>query len=157
MKNRTYYIGIIVVFLLFLLVRVFAWINTDLLEDADSLLYLHDIDELLTFEFHRVVDFDPVSSIAYPILGAFFALPSGDAEAGARLASFAASIVMFFVLLFLGNYFGSREGILIGLLLVALNPLLISLSFAVLNEMVYIAIIYTALLFFVITINKFSM
>jgi 4-amino-4-deoxy-L-arabinose transferase-like glycosyltransferase len=136
------------VFVLFVLVRVLAWQNTVLLEDSDSVRYLYNIKAFLSFELERINALNADTTPFYPIVGALFSLPGWSVETGARLASFVFSCVLFAALVGIGRQLAGIAAIGVGLLLVAFNPHLISLSFAVLTEPSYVATLYVGLWLF---------
>ena len=130
---------------LYLALRVLGWAGTTLLEDHDSAGYMYEARQYLTFDPARFLNPGPDSNPVYPILTALASLPGWGVESGARLVSFLSSVGLFGALLAIGRRWGSRDGTALGLLCVALSPVLIGLSFAVLSEPIYIAIVYAGL------------
>jgi 4-amino-4-deoxy-L-arabinose transferase-like glycosyltransferase len=130
---------------LYLALRVLGWAGTTLLEDHDSAGYMYEARQYLTFDPARFLNLGPDSNPVYPILTALASLPGWGVESGARLVSFLSSVGLFAALLAIGRRWGSRDGAALGLLCVALSPVLIGLSFAVLSEPIYIAIVYVGL------------
>lgn len=145
-KMKSYhYLAIFIVFVMYLFLRGVAWQNTTLLEDHDSLLFLHDTKVFLSHDVGKILDLSPDSSLFYPFMGAVFSLPSLNVETGDRLATLFFSILLFLIILGIGSKLGSPSGIIIGLTLLAFNPKLISLSFAVLTEPSYVTTVYLGL------------
>jgi hypothetical protein len=133
---------------LYMLLRIIAWSRTVLLEDTDSLLYLHDIKEFLSMDVIRIWGLSTVSSITYPLFGAIFSIPGWGIEFGARTTSFVASLLIFGMVYLIANRYTKGTGILSGLFLIAVSPILISMSFAVLTEPLYVAGVYLGLYVF---------
>ena len=67
---------------MYLIVRCLAWKNTILLEDTDSLFYLNNIKEFLTFDLQNIINLDADSTPFYPFFGALFSLPGWSVETG---------------------------------------------------------------------------
>lgn len=135
-------------FFLYLLLRLFAWQNTVLLEDTDSLFYLDNIKVFLTFDLHKIINLDPDSTPFYPFFGALFSLPGWSVESAARLTSLFFSSVLFLAVLGIGKQTAKPLEITLGLLILSFSPVLISLSFSVLTEPSYVATIYLGFWFF---------
>ena len=132
-------------FVLYLLVRVLAWRNTVLLEDHDSVKYLHDVRTFLSLDLEQILRLGPDTTPLYPILGAIFSLPGWPVEIGARLASLVLSAALFWAVAGLARQLTSRTTALVALLLLTFSPPLIHLSIAVLTEPTYMAIVYIGL------------
>ena len=139
------YIGILLVFVIF---RIFAWSNTSLIEDNDGLYYLLDIKNFvnqgLVYFFDMHVDMTPF----YPMWGALFSLPGWSVETGARLASFAFSIGLFFALVSIGRKIVSSKGVVFGLIILSIHAFFIPFSFSILTEPSYVAVAYIGLWLF---------
>ncbi|MBA4368870.1 MAG: hypothetical protein C0403_14680 [Desulfobacterium sp.] len=117
------------------------------MEDTDSIVYLRNIDGFLHLNFAKYLS-DPDTCPFYPFLGAVFSLPGWSVEIGARMASLAFSILLFITLGLLGFSFLSVTEVLFGLFLLCFSPVLIPLSFAVLTEPSYVAVIYLGFFIF---------
>jgi hypothetical protein len=130
---------------LYLGLRALGWAGVTLLEDHDSAGYLYEARQYLSSDPSRFLNLGPDSNPVYPVLTALASVPGWGAERGARLVSFLSGIGLFAALLAIGRRWGGRDGTAFGLLCVALSPVLIGLSFAVLSEPVYIAIVYGGL------------
>jgi 4-amino-4-deoxy-L-arabinose transferase-like glycosyltransferase len=76
-------------------------------------------------------------------MGALFSVPGWEVETGARLASLFFSSLVFFALLGIGKQCGfSPLAVASGLFILAIAPVLISLSISILSEPTYIGLIY---------------
>lgn len=137
------------VFLLYLGLRLLAWLNDPLLEDHDSVIYLHRITTFLSLDWTLIQGLSADMTPFYPALGGLFTWLTGAPETGARLASLAGSAVLFGAVMGLGKRFLPPYALLIGLLLLTFNPLLIRLSYSVLTEPSYLALVYLGLWLFV--------
>jgi len=130
------------VLIIYILIRGYAWNQNFLLEDTDSISYLSKAKVFLELDYQKIrnggVDTTPV----YPFFSALFSAPGWSIETGARLCSMVFSSVLFFAITMIGMKVADRTGVLIGLLILALSPIMISLSFSVLSEPSYIATIY---------------
>ena len=131
--------GILVIFLC---LRVFAWKNTVLLEDLDSLGYLEMVKIILHGDLEGLINLNPDYTAGYGLLGAFFSLPGWGIEIGARLTSLFFSCLVFLALLGIGKHIARTWEVAFGLLLLSFSPILISHSFAVLSEPAYLGLIY---------------
>lgn len=132
----------------YIALRYVAWRNTFLLEDSDSIGYLYQIKVFLTFSLEGISSLGPDVTPFYPLWGALWSLPGWSVETGARVCSLFFSTQLFIAIVLIGRRFLSRLEIVVGLLIVAFNPVLISLSYAVLTEPSYIAICYIGLWLF---------
>lgn len=136
------------IFCMYLILRCLAWNNTVLLEDTDSLFYINNIKVFLSFNLQNIINLDADSTPFYPFFGALFSLPGWSVETGARLCSLFFSSVLFLAVAGIGREIGKPLEVVIGLLILSFSPVLISLSFSVLTEPSYIAMIYLGLWFF---------
>lgn len=135
----------VLIFIVFLLLRLLMFQKVVLLEDMDSVFLMQNIKTFLSFNFDHIYNLDPDASIFYGALGALFNLPGWTVETGARLASLFSQCVLFFAILAIGLRIGTRSDTIIGLLLFTFIPVLIKLSISVLTEPTYIALVYIAL------------
>jgi 4-amino-4-deoxy-L-arabinose transferase-like glycosyltransferase len=138
----------VLAFLAFAFVRLFAWKQTTLLEDHDSVSYLESIETFLTFDFVRIFHLSPDTTPLYPLFGALFSLPGWPVEVGARLCSLLFSAGVVFALIGIGQRLAGSTATGIGLLILAFNPSLIPLSFSVLTEPIFVGIVYLGLWIF---------
>lgn len=136
------------IFCMYLIVRCLACKNTILLEDTDSLFYLNNIKEFLSFDLQNIINLDADSTPFYPFFGALFSLPGWSVETGARLTSLFFSSVLYLSIIGIGKRIGRPLEVSLGLLILTFSPVLISLSFSVLTEPSYIAMIYLGFWFF---------
>ena len=136
------------IFLTYMGIRLLAWSRTYLLEDTDSLFYLRSIDTFLTCDLSQIMSMSPDSTPFYPFVAALFSLPGWSVETGARMASLAFSAILFFALFGLGRKLGSCKAVAAALLVGAFSPVLVSNSYAVLTEPLYIGTVYIGLWLF---------
>ncbi|MEE8104350.1 MAG: glycosyltransferase family 39 protein [Planctomycetota bacterium] len=132
---------------LFLGVRLAAWAQTSIVEDHDSMGYLRQAGMLLDGDYNRW-NGDPDNTPFYPLAIILCSLPGWSLEIGARICSLLLSTVLFCCVWRIGRRYADPGPAAIGLVLLALSPLLIPLQFAVLSEPSYIATIYLAFFLF---------
>lgn len=132
----------------YLVLRLVGLRNALWVEDHDSISYLVQIEQVLRDGIGAIWSFGPDATPFYPLAGAFFASLGGSAELGARLASMFSSLLMLAALFDIGRRVATPAAVAAGLLLVAFNPLLIKLSYAVLTEPSFVATFYIALWIF---------
>lgn len=131
-----------VVLVLYVTLRLIAWNNTVLLDDADSVAYLHDIDAYHSLDWDAINERGPDSTPFYPAMGALAKVLTGSTEPAARLVSFLFSVLLVAAVgLLTRDLDGSRSAIL-AMLILAVNGTMISLSVSVLTEASYIGTIY---------------
>lgn len=145
-KLKLYSWPILSILLLYVGIRVLAWKFNILLEDHDSVSYLRHTVDILNLNWQHISDWSPDSTPFYPFIAALFSLPGWSAEFGARLASLSLSIGLFFALIGIGNRLSEKKATMVGLIILSLSPVLVSLSFSVLTEPSYIALVYLGLL-----------
>ncbi|MDZ7344453.1 MAG: glycosyltransferase family 39 protein [candidate division KSB1 bacterium] len=136
------------VLLAFVLVRLFVWKRTTLLEDHDSVGYLESIKTFLRFDLDQIIRLSPDTTPLYPLLASLFSWLSGSVETGARLCSLVASLAVMVALVGIGQRFLSPLAITLGLCIVAFSPALIPFSISVLTEPLFIAVVYLGLWLF---------
>lgn len=141
-KTHLIVLGILVSYVA---LRLIAWHTTILLEDHDSVSYLRTITDVVNLDWQRILRWSPDRTPFYPTIGALCKLPGWPVEMGARFASFLFSMLLFPVMLGIGNRLVEKSATLIGLLILCLNPVLVFLSVSVLTEPSYIAIVYLGL------------
>lgn len=131
-----------------MILRLYAWKNTVLLEDHGSLSKLEAIKVFLTFNLQNIINLDPDRTLFYEFFGALFSLPGWSLETGARLCSLFFSSLLFLAVIGIGKQIAKPLEVAMGLLILSLSPVLISLSFSVLLEPSYIAMIYLGMWLF---------
>jgi len=145
-SNARKFLPVFLVFAAYLALRLWGWSNGPLFEDRDSLDYLEGIRDVLAGGLTQIASFPTDLSPGFPAFGALFAWLAGSVETGARLCSLFFSCVLFLALAVLGRKLakpsGLQIGVVIGLLLLALNPVLLRLSYSILSEPAYIGIVY---------------
>jgi len=88
-------------------------------------------------------------TVFYPFFSALFTLPGWPVEVGARLASLIFSVALFLAIVGIGRRFATTKAVTLGLLIIAFNAVLIPLSFSVLTEPSYIAVVYLGFWLFI--------
>lgn len=124
--------------------RAVAMAQAQFLEDHDSTLYLFQIERIVSDGLGVVWGFNVDAAPFFPVAAAPMAALTGSAELGARLTSLLFSGLLFLAVLDIGRRMAGPAAVATGLLLVALNPTLARLSFAVLTEPSFIATFYVA-------------
>lgn len=143
------YVALIAVALIYIAVRAICWNNVVLLEDTDSLKYLKDIQAVKSLDLERIGALDADFTPFYPIVSAILTQFGYGVEFGARLSSFLFSILLFLSLCGIGKHIGTRrQGIVIALLVLAITPKFVGLSYSVLSEPTYIGTVYLGLWIF---------
>ena len=140
--NKILLLGIFVVYCS---LRIISWSNATTFEDHDSVSYLQTAKYI---EHHQWEKLNPMNTFFYSALIAAFHQFNIKYEISARLISLIFSIVLFFSFYYWGKKITSSKGVLLGLLLLSLNPFLINLSIAVLTEPSYIGLVYSGLFLF---------
>lgn len=139
------YLGLLIIYVL---LRLLAWKNATVLEDHDSLSYLEYTKTFLKFNLTEIINLRATATLFYPFFSALFSLPGWSVEFGARLCSLVFSVGLFLAIIGIGKRFTTIQSIVLGLLIISFNPVLIPLSFSVLSEPSYIALIYLGLWLF---------
>jgi hypothetical protein len=148
LQNRGTITAFGAVLLVYIGLRAVAMAQAQFLEDHDSTLYLFQIDRILADGLGVVWGFRPDAAPFFPVVSAPMSALTGSAESGARLTSLLFSGLLFLALLDIGRRIAGPAAVAVGLLLVALNPTLVRLSFAVLTEPSFIATFYVAVWLF---------
>jgi 4-amino-4-deoxy-L-arabinose transferase-like glycosyltransferase len=133
---------------MYLVIRLIVWKNTTILEDHDSVSYLESIKVFLTWDALQIWQLGPDTTPLYPFFGALFSLPGWSAEVGARLCSLVFSVGLAVAIIGIGQRFASAAAIGLGLFIMAINASFIPLSFSVLTEPIFIAMVYFGLWIF---------
>lgn len=146
------------IFFLFLTFTVISWQNNLLLEDNDSVTYVMQAQAVMDGDWRAIVEAGPDATPVYPLFSGLMAFLSGEAEFGARFASFLASTFTFFLMIVLGYTLGlSTISVAAGLLFFTVNPYFIELSYSVLSEPTYVAIIILGTVVFLRALNKLTL
>lgn len=132
------------VLFLYVGLRAVAMAQAQFLEDHDSTLYLFQIDQIVSDGLGVIWSFNVDSAPFFPVVATPMSALTGSAELGARLTSLLFSGLMVLALFDIGRRMAGPAAVATGLLLVALNPTLAKLSFAVLTEPSFIATFYVA-------------
>lgn len=145
------------IFLFYLVLRIYAWSNVTVLEDADSLREIVLAKMWYTNDFSEFWDGPASHTYVYSTLSAICALPGWSVEFGARLCTFLFTISLFFVMFGLAKRFSVGDSIFWGLFLAAIDPYLIKFSFSVLTEPSYSVMIYLGFYVLWISLNKYKL
>ena len=141
--------ALLAIFFLYIALRVFAWDHTTLVEDHDSIGYLSATQIFLSANIGEAfLQQSPDGTPLYPLTSALLSLPGWSVEFGARLCSLVFSMVLFLAILGIGKLIAKPLEIVIGLLFLSISPILVPLSYSVLTEPSYIAIVYLGLWIF---------
>ena len=135
-------------FLLYLLLRIVAWSNASDLEDHDSTALLRTIEQFALFDLQVILDANPDMTPFYPFFSVLFNLFAPSVETAARACSLFFSCLLFAAVIGIGRRYASSFEIGIGLAILAFSPFMIRLSYSVLTEPSYIAVIYLGLWFY---------
>lgn len=127
---------------LYLAVRCLTWWNAPDLEDHDSIWYLTDARAIAEQGASALTTLSPDTSPGYPVLAALVARIVGDVELGARLTSLAMSLLLLAVVCAIMRRWSDSRHTAYALLLIAVSPPLVRLSYSVLSEPTYIALVY---------------
>jgi hypothetical protein len=149
-KGMVMFLGI---FLIYVVLRCYAWSNTSALEDNDSIGFVLQIKQLLTFDLHTIFNVEADRTFFYAFWGALCSLPGWSVETGARLCSLLFSIVLFGALLKIGLHLAPAGDVAKGLWIVSISPVLILFSFSALSEPSYVATIYLGLAIFLTQVH----
>lgn len=149
-KTYTIYLIIALIFSVFLTLRLISLSNVNVLEDHDSILYLKTIEIFRTGDIKEIININPDASLLFAFAGALVSAIGGSIETSARMVSLLSGIGIFFIAYIIGKRFNSENASLTGLILISLNPALIVLSIAVLTEPLYVTVVYSGLLLFIL-------
>jgi len=145
-SNNSHALFVIGIFILYMIIRAYAWHNDVTLgEDSDSLGYLENIKIFSKFDFHQIMDMAPTINPFYPFFAALIGLLGLPLEITAGVCSLLFSGLLFLSVWGIGRKIGNKMDVLYGLLILCFTPILISLSYSILSESCYIAIIYFGL------------
>ncbi len=141
--SRKYNTGIyfLILFLIYLGLRILAWNSSVLVEDHDSIANLMRMRNIIDFDFKQIMNWNADATPLYPVWGAICSLPGWSLESSARFGSLMSSLFLFLVFVGVGKHITDRKSILFGLLFLCLNPVLIYLSVSILTEPTYIALV----------------
>src|SRR5437016_3434282 len=141
------------IFLIYVVLRCFAWSHTSALEDNDSIGFILQIKQLLTFDLRTILNVEADRTFFYPFWAALCSLPGWSVETGARLCSILFSMVLFLALLKMGLHLAPAGDVAKGLWIVSISPVLIPFSFSVLSEPSYVATVYLGLAIFLTQVH----
>jgi hypothetical protein len=136
------------VFVVYLLLRIVAWGNASDLEDHDSTALLRAIEQIAQFDWQVFLNINPDMTPVYPGFSALFSVFAPSVEGAARACSLFFSCLLFAAVIGVGRHYASSFEIGIGVAILAFNPFMIRLSYSVLTEPSFIAVIYLGLWFF---------
>lgn len=141
---------VIAVLLLCVAVRLIAWSNAVMLEDHDSTGYLTEAAAFASMDTERINALSPDCAAGFPLLTAAVSSVGVPLLAAARLVSLLFAVLMCAAVLRIGGSLDGSSGFALAVsgLLIALNPTLIDLGFAVLSEPAFIGLVYGALWLF---------
>ena len=137
-----------VLFGVYLALRLTAWAGTVVAEDHDSMGYLRDAAVFSTWDLRQILALHLDATPVYPFLTAALSLSGIPLDVAARLCSLTFSILLFAAVLGLGRHLVPPRAVLIGLLLLSCNAVLVPLSFSILSEPAYLALVYLGLWLF---------
>lgn len=143
-RKRAFW-GYAVIFFVYLFTRILAWQKTSLLEDYDSIFLMLDAKAFLSWNLQNVISLRPDATPLYPFFSALLSLPGWSIEFAARLCSLLFSIGLFWAIVALGHIVAPPRAIMVGLLILTFSPVLIPLSYSVLTEPSYLAVVYFGL------------
>jgi len=141
-KEKTPWAILLIILALYLSLRIVSWANTSLLESRDSMSMIRDAKVFLSFNLSRVIDLPPDTTPLYPFFAAMFSLFGWSVENGARMCSLVFSAATFLSMAMIGRRMTSFLGVVLALLLLSLNPVMISLAKSVLTEPIYIGVVH---------------
>jgi Dolichyl-phosphate-mannose-protein mannosyltransferase len=137
--SKVLFLGI---FIVYVVLRLIAWQQTNLVEDHDSLVYLDQIKIFRTFDLEKIIGMAGFTTQFYPFSAALLSWPGWSAETSARLCSILFSSLLFLSVWGIGNRIAGAKGAVFGLIILTVSPILIPFSFSVLAEPSYVALIY---------------
>jgi hypothetical protein len=132
----------------YLALRVAAWHSTVLVEDHGSISQFVRAGAFLSLDPSRIYALEPDTTPFYPLGVALFSLPGWSLETAARLCSLVFSVGLFAAVAALGKRLWDGWAALAALLLLAVNPVMAGLSYAIITEPSYIATVYVGLALF---------
>ena len=153
-SQRTFIITVLAVFALFITLRLVTWSNASIIEDHDSISLMREAKLFLSFDWQSIIALEPVSNLFYPFFVAIFSTITGSVEVGARLCSLFFSSLLFFSIYVIGRRFEEPYAVVIGLILLATNATLVRLSYSILTEPAYIALVYVGYWIFLTQYEK---
>jgi Dolichyl-phosphate-mannose-protein mannosyltransferase len=130
------------IFVVYLVLRLIAWRNTVLVEDHDSLVYLDQIKIFRTLDLEKILSMRGFTTQFYPLAASLMSWPGWSAETSARLCSILFSSLLFLSVVGIGHRISGKREAAFGLMILTFSPVLIPLSFSVLAEPTYVALIY---------------
>jgi hypothetical protein len=91
------------IFIFYLILRLFAWQQTVLVEDHDSLVYLDQIKIFRTFDLQKIIHMDGFTTQFYPFFATLLSWPGWSVETSARFCSLLFSSLLFMSVLGIGK------------------------------------------------------
>ena len=140
--------------LIYVVLRAVAWNNAVILDDHDSTFYLKSINAYSSLQFPIINALSPYSTPFYPLVSAVISKFGLSIEFSARLCSFIFSFLLFLAFYGIGKRVTGSTETIVGLFLLAISPVLLPISFAILTEPSYIATIYIGLFIFLFQLGK---
>jgi hypothetical protein len=114
-SNYLYAFLIVVTFLLYIIIRAYAWHNDVTLgEDSDSLGYLENIKIFSRFDFEQIMNLTPTVTPFYPFFGAIIMRLGLPLEIAARTCSLLFSGLLFLSVWGIGKKIGTKGCTMIG-------------------------------------------
>lgn len=122
-------------------IRIAGMLNDPLLEDHDSAGYLDKIGVFATFDKDRIDTLSPDLLPLYPLTGAVLSSIGLPEESAARIVSLASSVLTAALIVLIAVRLGSWPAGAIAAMLVAFEPALARLSYAILTEPMYTGLV----------------
>jgi 4-amino-4-deoxy-L-arabinose transferase-like glycosyltransferase len=149
-----YTITVLGVFVFYITLRLVTWSNVSILEDHGSIGLMREAKLFLSLDWQSIIALKPESNLFYPFFVAIFSTITGSVEVGARLCSLFFSSILFFSIYAIGRRFEEPYAVVIGLILLATNAVLVRLSYSILTEPSYIALVYVGYWIFLTQYKK---
>lgn len=130
------------VFAVFAALRLLVWSGSLLLADHDSVEYLRQIDLVANGGWKVLIDLPADATPGYVLFSTLFVKLGLPLLTAARWVSFLAGCSLLWLLWAFGRHWVDRPVLVAAGLLLAVHPVLLELSSAVLTEPIYIASVY---------------
>jgi len=128
-----------------MVLRGFALWNTTLLDDHDSIFYIQSIEAYQSLQWSQIDALNSDSTPTYPFLASMVAHITTSPELAGRVVSLLSSALLLCMVALIGARLHSRAAGVLAALILAVSPLEIFLSVAVLTEVLYQALIYSGM------------
>jgi len=128
-----------------LLLRSVALNNTTVLDDHDSVFYVQSIEAYASWQWSQINALNSDSTPVYPFLASVLTPIVDDAERAGRWVSLLSSTLLVLIVALLGARLHSQTAGVVAALILACTPLEVSLSIAVLTEILYQALLYAGI------------